>query len=354
MQDTPDEPARSHRTQYAIALIAPALAVALIATGYAYAEKGVTVVCDGGTSFHVTEAEDIGALLDETGVSIGHADLVTPSPKTPLDDGMTVVVRRAVPVEVVVGDETVEVQVVGETVADAVVAAGLDPGAGMRVDPPLEAPLEPGMSVETADVFVRFVSEETTLPFRYGTLEDPSLALGTRQMVTTGVPGVVISVYEVLVTDGVEGDRVLKTRRLVRRATEQVVAIGTARLGATFAQGPAQVSAASLRLPAMSGREMTVEATAYTPWDLGCGGMKVINRRIEKYDIEPGWGIVAVDPSVIPLGTRMFVPGYGYGVAADTGGAIKGARIDVCFWTGDAIDTAFEWGRRDVTITLLD
>ena len=62
-----------------------------------------------------------------------------------------------------------------------------------------------------------------------------------------------------------------------------------------------------------------------------------------------GWGIVAVDPSVIPLGTRMTIPGYGEGVAADTGGAVRGATIDLWFPT---MAQAMAWGRKTVTITL--
>jgi 3D (Asp-Asp-Asp) domain-containing protein/peptidoglycan hydrolase CwlO-like protein len=62
-----------------------------------------------------------------------------------------------------------------------------------------------------------------------------------------------------------------------------------------------------------------------------------------------GWGVVAVDPSVIPLGTRMSIPGYGSGVAADTGGAVQGATIDLWFPT---LAEARAWGRRTVTIAL--
>jgi len=62
-----------------------------------------------------------------------------------------------------------------------------------------------------------------------------------------------------------------------------------------------------------------------------------------------GWGIVAVDPRVIPLGTRLYIPGYGEGVAADTGGAIIGNRIDLWMPTSTQ---AFAWGRRTVTITI--
>ncbi len=62
-----------------------------------------------------------------------------------------------------------------------------------------------------------------------------------------------------------------------------------------------------------------------------------------------GPGIVAVDPSVIPLGTRMSIPGYGEGVAADTGSSVQGMTIDLWFPT---LAEALAWGRRTVTITL--
>jgi peptidoglycan DL-endopeptidase CwlO len=82
---------------------------------------------------------------------------------------------------------------------------------------------------------------------------------------------------------------------------------------------------------------MTVTATAYTLQGTTATGAPV------------GYGVVAVDPSVIPLGTRMTIPGYGEGVAADTGGAIQGAVIDL--WFPTAAEAA-AWGRRTVTITL--
>jgi len=88
--------------------------------------------------------------------------------------------------------------------------------------------------------------------------------------------------------------------------------------------------------PAGSGT-ITVAATAYTLQGTTATGAPV------------GYGVVAVDPSVIPLGTRMTIPGYGEGVAADTGGAIQGAVIDLWFPTAAQ---AAAWGRRTVTITL--
>ncbi|MBI3925088.1 MAG: 3D domain-containing protein [Armatimonadetes bacterium] len=62
-------------------------------------------------------------------------------------------------------------------------------------------------------------------------------------------------------------------------------------------------------------------------------------------------GAVAVDPRVIPLGTKLYIPGYGYGRALDTGGAIQGNKIDVWF---PSSAQCYGWGVRDITITIVD
>jgi peptidoglycan DL-endopeptidase CwlO len=89
--------------------------------------------------------------------------------------------------------------------------------------------------------------------------------------------------------------------------------------------------------PPQSGSKVTVSSTGYCLRGTTATGIPV------------GWGVIAVDPSFIPLGTRMFVPGYGEGVAADTGSAVKGAIIDLWFPT---CAQALQWGWRTVTITL--
>jgi 3D (Asp-Asp-Asp) domain-containing protein len=98
---------------------------------------------------------------------------------------------------------------------------------------------------------------------------------------------------------------------------------------------PAQVDAPSA--PLASGQTLTVVATGYSLTGQTATGLRT------------AWGVVAVDPAMIPLGTRMTIPGYGEGVAADVGGAVRGASIDLWFPTRQQ---ALAWGRRVVTITL--
>lgn len=96
------------------------------------------------------------------------------------------------------------------------------------------------------------------------------------------------------------------------------------------------------------GRTFTVEATAYTAYCTGCSGITATGVNLKA---NPHAKVIAVDPNTIPLGTEVYVEGYGYAVAADTGGAINGNRIDVHLPTKNE---AYSWGRKNVTITILE
>ncbi|HYY63516.1 MAG TPA: 3D domain-containing protein [Gaiellaceae bacterium] len=129
----------------------------------------------------------------------------------------------------------------------------------------------------------------------------------------------------------------LESRAQAIEAQARRVAVEQTVTTSSPAPGPAPPGPVASGPPAAAGGTLTVTATAYTLQGYTATGAPV------------GYGVVAVDPSVIPLGTRMTIPGYGDGVAADTGGAIQGAAIDL--WFPTAADAA-AWGRRTVTITL--
>ena len=93
---------------------------------------------------------------------------------------------------------------------------------------------------------------------------------------------------------------------------------------------------------------LTMTATAYTAYCEGCSG---ITKNGTDLRANPDLKVIAVDPSIIPLGTRVWVEGYGEAIAADTGGAIKGNIIDVFIPTHEE---ALEWGRKTVTVRILE
>jgi cystine transport system substrate-binding protein len=133
-----------------------------------------------------------------------------------------------------------------------------------------------------------------------------------------------------------ELERAAQATRTARRA--RTLAAAAARTPAPDA-GPVSHAAAPSPppLPSPGSRTLTVEATAYALPGFTATGSPV------------GPGTVAVDPAVVPLGSQLEIPGYGRGVAADTGPSVKGARIDVWFET---IEQARAWGTQTVTITI--
>lgn len=98
----------------------------------------------------------------------------------------------------------------------------------------------------------------------------------------------------------------------------------------------------------VSGKEITVSATAYTADCKGCSGTTATGVDLKA---NPDQKVIAVDPSVIPLGTKVHVQGYGYATASDTGGAIKGNKIDVFIPNHNE---AIQWGRKQVKVTIID
>jgi 3D (Asp-Asp-Asp) domain-containing protein len=164
----------------------------------------------------------------------------------------------------------------------------------------------------------------------------PHLAPGQHRTLRAGTSGVAWVTERITYWNDVPVGRQAISHELVRSAKPAIVLVGTPRtLAQLRAALPKQALAAAL----------TMEATAYTAdtataYPTGYTATGILARE----------GVVAVDPHVIPLGTTLFVPGYGIAIAADTGGAIVGNRIDLCM---DRYGDAVNFGRRTVQVYIL-
>jgi 3D (Asp-Asp-Asp) domain-containing protein len=369
----PVGPARFLKTQHVIAAFIAATLGLSSTTGFAWANKSVTLVIDGRSKSVSTQSADVASLLSEAGVSVGSGDLVSPVSSATLDDGSVVVVRHVVPVTLDVSGQKLQLKVLGRTVADALVMAGLDPTGGVSTDPAVDTPIFAGMTISAKDVFYRVSEQEIAVPFETVVQGDPSLPMDRRVVVTKGSEGSAVRVWQSLVSGGVEGTRTLKAETVISAPVAELVRVGTRRAfrqvvpaGRNATNG--SDGAPRPYTPPVVGKVVLVEATAYTPYACGVDADWIAWRR-RLFDAPAGWGVVAVDRKVIPLGSRLFVEGYGYAIAGDTGSAIKGNKIDVCFWgaslsapTGHASssqraaarDLAKGWGRRrGLRVTIL-
>jgi len=302
-----------------------------------------------------TQASNVAGALEDAGIRLDDADVVGPSLEQRLKQGMTIIVRKAVPVTVRFGTELVELAVVGETVADALVAAGVDPAGVPGVTPDISSPLMPGMSIAVPDAVAKIKCEESVIAAGTKEQDDPTLAQGAMRVLDEGSPGTLLKIYRILVVNGIEGIPVLTDEQVVVEPRPRLVAVGSAsssgpsssrsgRRSETEHSEHASRSSSRSHSGTYSGTKMDVVATGYSPQQSGMNSRTATGALARR-------GVVAVDKSVIPLGTRIYVPGYGEAVAADTGGGVKGAHIDLCF---DTVDEAVRWGRRSVTITILD
>lgn len=235
-----------------------------------------------------------------------------------------------------VDGRTVTVADPGNSVREALEAAHVTLGTDDEVTPPLDAPLPADGAVAVARVAYRETTADEKLPYR--TIVRPP-APGLRPyhptVVREGTNGLRRTTYRVKVVDGREVERALVSQQVVREPVSEIV----------ISRNPAALGSRG----AYAGkRVLGVIATAYDPGPGSCGKWadgKTCNGK------RAGYGIIAVDPRVIPLGTKLYVPGYGYGIAADVGSAIKGNRIDLGF---NSRSGALKWGKKPVRITIVD
>jgi len=236
-----------------------------------WAQDSVTVIVDGAPRRVATHAVTVADVLSESGVSFSEEDVVSPAPEGEVRDGMTVVVRHAIPVTVTMGADKVQLDVVGTRVADALVAAGVDPANAEHVSPPVSASLKPGMTIDVPDIVVHVEREESPVKPAVRRVSDASLAKGRKRVIEHGRPGTLLRVYRVVVADGVETPPVLTAEQVVVAPKPKVIAVGTGTDGSGGGSDAATPAAGETRVAAMpaGGRRMAVTATGYSAQQRG-------------------------------------------------------------------------------------
>jgi uncharacterized protein YabE (DUF348 family) len=289
----PGGPARFRIRHLIVASVVLLLASASI-TGFVWAKKNATIIVDGKQSVVDTQAVDVAGVLREARVAYDSGDLVTPAPSAPISDDTVIVVRHSIDVTVRTGSETRHVSVFGHTVADALVAVGLDPTVGMDVSPAVDASLRPGMDIVATDVFVRVVQEEAPVGFNTVINSDPSIPTGSRKLLQAGVMGRVLRVYQVMVTGGLEGTRTLKAEQVTQTPVDEVLVVGSKRPAPPVVVPPALRPATLAPGGWLSGRASTygIENGKLKPEHLAGGGVLTRDAMI-------------VAHKTLPFGTRV-------------------------------------------------
>lgn len=315
----------------------------------------VYYIYDAGRTICCESADSVQAALRQAGVTLGADDGCTVS-RT--QDGVTVRVQRRQTVTVMLADRQMTCHSRGEPVGALLARYGLSPTDGQRLDCPENAMTYDGMCIHIIEVTHRLQTRRLTVPAGVRRYESDDLPPGEELVVQEGCDGCVELVGRVTLEDGVPVCSQVVSRRVVRCAKDRVVLYGVDRAVTqppASSAGSAAGSGSGQGVLTTAGGDvlhyayaLSVIATAYS-----CEGYTGITATgtVARY------GAIAVDPSVIPYGTRMYIVSddgqyiYGYATAEDCGGGIKGNRIDLYFNT---VSECWVFGRRSCTVYILD
>lgn len=303
----------------------------------------IFISVDGSQSSIWTTEKLVGKILEEANIEIAEKDVVSLNLDAEVGADNKIDIQKAFQLTLVDGQETRDVWSTSTTVANLLEKEGITLSELDRVEQPLEKVVTPGDKV--AIVRVEKVTDvvEESIDFAVEKQNDSSLLKGKEKVITEGKAGKVSKTYEIVKENGQEVTRTLQAETIIEEPVKKVVAVGTKVVTASATTTSRNNSAA----PA-GGKEFYVTSTAYTASCAGCSGITATGINLKA---NPGMKVIAVDPKVIPLGSKVWVEGYGYAIAGDTGGAIKGNKIDV--FVASKSD-AYAWGRKKVRIKVLN
>ena len=304
-----------------------------------------------------TTKKTVGEVLEEADIELTEFDKVSPSLQTRLASTNQVSVEKAYEFTFIDGKEESKYWSTSTTVDDFLKRESIKLNEFDRLEKgTVEELIVPNSVVQVVRVEKVTDVVEEAANFAVETRNDQTLLKGHEKVVQQGEKGTVSRKFEVVLENGIEVSRTMKDEKVIKEPTKKVVAVGSKVMVASAASSNSSgsknatgvgVSRNNSGAPA-GGKEFYVTATAYTA---GCNGCSGITRTGINLHANPNLKVIAVDPSVIPLGSKVWVEGYGHAVAGDTGGAIKGNKIDLHVPTKQA---AYNFGRRQVKVKIID
>lgn len=269
-----------------------------------------------------TVQSTVGDALRKAGVIVYLADEVSPGVGTAVVPGMSVVIRRSTPLVITADGITFHTRTRKPTLGQAIEDEGLRLQGRDRMEPPGPAPVQANTHVRVVRVREVYLTDAEPIPYKTVWWGDTSLEIDNQRLDQAGVDGVFKRITQIVYEDGTEVKRDLWREWVATEPITKVVAYGR------------QIVVREKEMEDGSviqyWRKVRVLATSYHEGECGKEpehpeyGVTFLGWRVRP-------GIVAVDPRVINLRSEMYVPGYGLSVAGDTGGLIKGCRIDVYF-----------------------
>ena len=309
--------------------------VSVLTMGFSTAlGNDVELNINGKTKTVFTYEKTVGDFLKKEGIVLKNKDLVSPSIDEEINKDMKITISSPKSYHIKDGNKTIIAEASGYTVADVLENLNIKLNKLDRVSLPLDEIAKEGMEIKIDRVVVENIENKIEIPFETESRENKDMFEGDKNVITKGEVGQKTESLKNTYVNGVlETTEVLKSE-ITKDPVKEVVEVGTKKVAAAPNGKNAK-------------RVIVMQATAYDP---SAGSKTAMGTRARV-------GAVAVDPRVIPLGSKLYIESmdgfasYGYATAEDTGGAIKGNRIDL-FYNSNA--EANRFGRRNVKVYVLD
>lgn len=334
--------------EVAIVLIAVSVSISIGVVFFLNLKKDVVINLDGKSIVVKTMKTTVKEVLEQNGINVSPDDFISMSLDRKLQKiaKNTINIKRAVPVNIYIDGGQMKIMTYRDTIQDALVNSRVKLSGLDRLDG-----VKPGdkivkdMSIKVIRVKEELTSEKISVPYTVVNRENNHLDKGKQQVIKQGKEGIREKIFRIVYEDGKQILKQLKSDNIIAAPINKVIEFGTV-LNFKTSRGD------TVRYK----KVLNMRATAYTSSYADTGKRKGDpGFGITYSGLKARYGLIAVDPRVIPLGTRLYVEcngrtDYGFATAADIGGAIKGNRIDLYFDDSSTVD---RWGVKKVQVYIL-
>lgn len=295
----------------------------------------------------LTAEEDINKILSDNGYTIGKDDLI--DFKGFENNTGNVNIARAFNVKLTADGKTIDVPIARGTVADVLTKAAVSVSDVDLMNIGLTEAVAPTTSIVIQRVTYNEVTSESAIPFQTTTTTSAKKLKGTETVTTQGQDGVLSTVTKNTYIDGVLSTSAVLSQTTIKEPVTKVVTVGTAYRSTVSQIAPASFALTGDGVPVSYSKVLTGKSAAYSA---GPGARTASGR-------PAAVGNVAVDPKIIPYGTKLYITStdgkhvYGYAVASDTGGALRSGRIIVDLFMATTAECN-KWGIQQVNIYVLN
>ncbi len=310
---------------------------------------------DGSENKLITFKRYVGEVLESEKIALGTNDKLSASVNAKLRDDMRIEIYRAYNVSVTEKGQTKHLIATRRTAGEVLLELGYNPKRTDKITPAYDEKVSEFDEITLVRIDEKTVDVVEEIPYEAKERTNKALASGTRKLVQKGAMGEKKVSYKIVYEDGKEVSREKVSEEVTVQPIAQIREVGPKK-AANYTIASAGTVQTSRSGNLAYSKVISANATAYDASSCGKSpshpayGITATGRRA-------GYGIVAVDPSVIPLGSKLYIESadgryvYGTAIAADTGGAIKGNRIDLCF---DTRSEAISFGRRAMKVYILN